>query len=99
MVGNPLLDSPNLEALAELANSRNIPLIIDNTVPTAYLCKPFDFGAHVVIYSATKYIGGHGTTIGGVVIENGNYDWGNGRFPQFTGPDAIYNGIALSEQI
>src|SRR5262245_6009488 len=77
MVGNPLLDSPDLEALAELANRYNIPLIIDNTVPTAYLCKPFDFGAHIAVYSATKYIGGHGTTIGGVAVDSGTYDWGN----------------------
>jgi len=98
MVGNPLLDSPDLETLAQIAHRHGLPLIIDNTVPTACLCRPFDFGADVVVYSATKYVGGHGTTIGGVVIDSGRFDWGGGRFPQFTEPDEVYNGIRLAEK-
>ncbi len=96
MVGNPLLDSPDLEFLSELAHKHRIPLIVDNTVPTAYLCRPFEFGADVTVYSATKYIGGHGTTIGGAVVDSGKFDWS--RFPQFTEPDPIYNGIDLVEK-
>jgi O-acetylhomoserine (thiol)-lyase len=98
MVGNPLLDTPNLDALAELAHSHNIPLIVDQTVPTAALCRPFRHGADVVVYSATKYIGGHGTTIGGVVIDSGRFDWSNGRFTQFTEPDTVYSGVVMAEK-
>jgi O-acetylhomoserine (thiol)-lyase len=98
MIGNPLLDTPNLERLAGLAHRRGIPLIIDNTLATACLCRPFDFGADVVVYSATKYISGHGTTIGGAVVDSGKFDWGAGRFPQFIAPDPIYNGIGFAER-
>jgi O-acetylhomoserine (thiol)-lyase len=93
MIGNPLLDTPDVRALADLAHSRGIPLIIDNTVPTAYLSRPFEHGADVVVYSATKYICGHGTTIGGAVIDSGRFDWGGGRFKQFTTPDAAYHEL------
>lgn len=98
MIGNPLLDTPDLEALANIAHRRGIPLIIDNTVATACLCRPFEHGASVVVYSATKYVGGHGTTIGGCIIESGRFDWGCGRFPQFSQPDEIYGGIRLAER-
>lgn len=98
MVGNPLLDTPNLEALAELAHCHNIPLIVDQTVPTAALSHPFRHGADVTVYSATKYIGGHGTTIGGVVVDSGRFDWTAGRFPQLTEPDPVYNGVKLAEK-
>jgi O-acetylhomoserine (thiol)-lyase len=98
MVGNPLLDTPDLERLAGLARRHRIPLIIDNTVPTACLCRPFAYGADVAVYSATKYVGGHGTTIGGAVVDSGRYDWTNGRFPQFSEPDPIYHGIRLGEK-
>ncbi len=98
MVGNPFLDTPDLDFLAGLARQHNIPLIVDNTVPTAYLCRPFEHGAHVVVYSATKYINGHGTAIGGAVVDSGTYDWANGRFEQFIHPDPIYHGIRLGER-
>src|SRR5207237_768998 len=98
MIGNPLLDTPNLEALSDLAHRHGIPLIVDQTVSTAALCRPFDFGADVIVYSATKYVGGHGTTIGGVVIDSGRFDWSAGRFPQFTTPDTLYNGIVPVEK-
>lgn len=98
MIGNPLLDTPNLRALADLAYSRGIPLIIDNTVPTAYLCRPFEHGADVAVYSATKYIGGHGTTIGGAVVDSGQFDWGSGKFSQFVEPDAAYHGLIPAEK-
>lgn len=98
MIGNPLLDTPDLEALAELAHAHRIPLIVDQTVPTALLCQPFQHGADIVVYSATKYVCGHGTTIGGVVVDSGRFDWSNGRFPQFTRPDALYPGTVLAEK-
>jgi O-acetylhomoserine (thiol)-lyase len=98
MIGNPLLDTPNLHALSRLARLHGIPLLVDNTVATASLCRPFDYGADVVVYSATKYICGHGTTIGGVVIDSGKFDWGAGRFPPFCQPDTLYNGIVMAEK-
>ncbi|HXG22919.1 MAG TPA: aminotransferase class I/II-fold pyridoxal phosphate-dependent enzyme [Chthonomonadales bacterium] len=98
MIGNPLLDTPDLEALASIANQWGIPLLIDNTVATACLCRPFEHGAAVVVYSATKYIGGHGTTIGGCIIDSGRFDWGCSRYPQFSQPDEIYGGIRLAER-
>jgi O-acetylhomoserine (thiol)-lyase len=98
MIGNPLLDTPDLEALAHIASRHGIPLIIDNTVATACLCRPFEYGASVVVYSATKYVGGHGTTIGGCIIDSGQFDWGSGRFPQFSQPDEIYGGMRLAKR-
>ncbi len=98
MIGNPLLETPNLEALAALVHRHGIPLIIDNTLATACLSRPFDFGADLVVYSATKYLCGHGTTIGGAVVDSGQFDWSAGRFPQFTEPDAVYNGISFAEK-
>ncbi|MCS6776623.1 MAG: O-acetylhomoserine aminocarboxypropyltransferase/cysteine synthase family protein [Chloroherpetonaceae bacterium] len=98
MIGNPLLDTPDLEALADLAHAHRIPLIVDQTVPTAVLCQPFLHGADVVVYSATKYVCGHGTTIGGVVVDSGRFDWASGRFPQFTEPDPLYPGVVLAEK-
>lgn len=92
-IGNPSLSIVDLEALAEIAHKHQIPLIIDNTFPSPIGCNPIEFGADIVIHSATKWIGGHGTTIGGVVVDAGKFDWTQGKFPDYTEPDASYHGI------
>lgn len=92
-VGNPSLNILDIEAVAAIAHEHGLPLIIDNTFPSPYGSNPIDFGADVVVHSATKWIGGHGTTIGGVVVDAGQFDWTQGRFPGFTEPDASYHGI------
>ena len=96
-LGNPLINVVDLEALAKIAHEAQIPLVVDNTVPSPYLCRPFDWGADIVIHSATKYIGGHGTTMGGVIVESGKFDWGNGKFPEFTAPSPGYHGVIFHE--
>ena len=96
-LGNPLINIVDIEALAGIARDAKIPLLIDNTVPTPYLCRPFDFGADIVVHSATKYLGGHGTTMGGVIVESGRFDWGNGNFPEFTEPSPGYHGVIFHE--
>lgn len=96
-IGNPKLDVPNIEAIAKIAHDAGIPLIIDNTFATPYLCRPFEHGADVVIHSLTKWIGGHGTSIGGVIIDSGNYNWANGKFPEFTEPDPSYHNMVFAE--
>lgn len=92
-IGNPKLDVPDFEALAAIAHEAGIPLIVDNTVGVG-LCRPIEHGADVVVASATKYIGGHGTSIGGVIVDSGKFAWNNGKFPDFTEPDPSYHGIA-----
>ncbi|WEK37498.1 MAG: O-acetylhomoserine aminocarboxypropyltransferase/cysteine synthase [Candidatus Pseudobacter hemicellulosilyticus] len=93
-IGNPAFSIPDFERLAEIAHKHKIPLIVDNTFGAAgYLCRPFDFGVNVVVASATKWIGGHGTSIGGVIVDAGNFDWGNGQFPYFTEPDEAYHNL------
>jgi O-acetylhomoserine (thiol)-lyase len=92
-IGNPRLDVPDLRALAAAGRELGIPLIVDNTFATPYLCRPIEHGAAIVIESLTKWIGGHGTSLGGIVVDGGNFDWGSGRFPQFTEPDASYHGL------
>ena len=93
-IGNPRFNVPDLEALARLAHTRGIPLVVDNTFGCAgYLCRPIDHGADIVVASATKWIGGHGTSIGGVIVDAGRFDWGNGRFPSFTEPSPGYHGL------
>lgn len=92
-VGNPSLNILDIEAVANIAHENGIPLIIDNTFPSPYGANPIEFGADVVVHSATKWIGGHGTTIGGVVVDAGKFDWTQGRFPGFTEPDHTYHGI------
>lgn len=92
-IGNPRLDVPNLRALSDAGRELGVPVVVDNTFATPYLCRPIEHGAAVVIESLTKWIGGHGTSLGGAVIDGGNFDWGNGRFPQFTEPDASYHGL------
>ncbi|MFL0507562.1 O-acetylhomoserine aminocarboxypropyltransferase/cysteine synthase family protein [Ureibacillus sp. 179-F W5.1 NHS] len=92
-VGNPSLNILDIERIAEIAHAHGLPLIIDNTFPSPYGCNPIEFGADVVVHSATKWIGGHGTTIGGVVVDAGKFDWTQGRFPGFTEPDESYHGL------
>jgi O-acetylhomoserine/O-acetylserine sulfhydrylase len=93
-IGNPGFNIPDFEAIAALARKRDLPLIVDNTFGAAgYLFRPFEHGANVVVESATKWIGGHGTSIGGLIVDGGNYNWGNGKFPQFTEPSEGYHGL------
>ncbi|HEX2566182.1 MAG TPA: O-acetylhomoserine aminocarboxypropyltransferase/cysteine synthase family protein [Burkholderiales bacterium] len=96
-LGNPLINIVDLEALAAIAHEAGVPLVIDNTVPSPYLLRPIDWGADIVLHSATKYIGGHGTTMGGVIVESGKFDWGNGKFPEFTSPSPGYHGVVFHE--
>ena len=97
-IGNPRFNIPDFEKIAELAKKYDLPLIVDNTFGAAgYLFRPLDHGAHVVVASATKWIGGHGTSIGGIVIDGGNYNWGNGKFPQFSEPADGYHGLVFSD--
>jgi O-acetylhomoserine (thiol)-lyase len=97
-VGNPKLDVIDIERLAEIAHRHGLPLVIDNTVPSPALCNPIKFGADIVVHSATKYIGGHGTTIAGVIVDAGNFDWkASGRFADFSEPDPSYHGISYTE--
>jgi len=92
-IGNPRLDIPDLNGLAEAGRALNIPLFVDNTFATPYLCKPIKYGAAVVIHSLTKWLGGHGTSMGGILVDGGNFDWGGGRHPWFTEPDPSYHGL------
>ncbi|MDA8335353.1 MAG: homocysteine synthase [Peptococcaceae bacterium] len=92
-LGNPKLDVPDLEAISAIAHEAGLPFIIDNTLTTPYLCRPMDYGADIVVHSATKFIGGHGTSIGGIIVDAGKFDWANGNFPDFTTPDPSYNGV------
>ena len=95
-IGNPGFNIPDFEAIAALARKYDLPLIVDNTFAGAgYLFRPLEHGAHVVVESATKWIGGHGTSIGGVIIDGGNYNWGNGKYPQFTEPSEGYHGLVF----
>ncbi len=92
-LGNPALNIFPFEEVAKIAREAGVPLIIDNTCLSPLLNRPLEWGANIVIHSSTKYIGGHGTSIGGIVVDGGNFDWGNGRFPGFTQPDASYHGL------
>ncbi|MCX6353668.1 MAG: O-acetylhomoserine aminocarboxypropyltransferase/cysteine synthase [Candidatus Aureabacteria bacterium] len=91
-IGNPKLDVPDFEAIARIAHDEGIPLVVDNTVG-AGLVRPIDYGADILANSATKFIGGHGTSIGGVIVDSGNFKWNNGKFPEFTEPDPSYHGL------
>jgi O-acetylhomoserine (thiol)-lyase len=97
-IGNPDINIVDFDAIARVARENGIPLIVDNTFATPYLFRPFDHGANVVVHSATKYIGGHGTSIGGLLVDGGNFDWGNGKFPDFTTPDPAYSGFVHWEK-
>ncbi len=96
-LGNPRLDLPDLDGLGALAREVGVPLIVDNTVATTALLRPLEHGAHIVVHSATKYIGGHGTAMGGVIVDGGTFDWSSGRFPEFTEPNPGYHGLKLHE--
>ncbi|HEY2338183.1 MAG TPA: O-acetylhomoserine aminocarboxypropyltransferase/cysteine synthase family protein [Burkholderiales bacterium] len=96
-LGNPLINVVDIEVLAKIAHEAEIPLVVDNTVPSPYLCRPIEWGADIVVHSATKYIGGHGTTMGGVIVESGKFNWGNGKFPEFTTPSPGYHGVIFHE--
>jgi O-acetylhomoserine (thiol)-lyase len=96
-IGNPQLNVPDLSALAEVAHEAGVPLVVDNTLASPFLCRPIEFGADIVVHSATKYLGGHGTTMGGVLVESGKFDWGNGKFPQMTTPSRGYHGVIFHE--
>lgn len=95
--GNPKLDVIDFQAVADIAHEAGIPLIVDNTVTTPWLCRPLEYGADIVVHSATKFIGGHGTSIGGIIVDGGKFDWANGNFPQFTEPDPTYHGVVYTE--
>ncbi len=96
-IGNPRCDIPDFEAIAEIAHEAGIPLIVDNTLASPVLFRPFEHGADVVVASCTKYIGGHGTSIGGIVVEKGGFPWDNGKFPELTEPDPSYHGMKFFE--
>ncbi len=93
-VGNPKLDVPDFEAIAKVAHEAGLPLVVDNTVGVG-LVRPIDYGADIVVASATKYIGGHGNSIGGVIVDSGKFKWNNGKFPEFTEPDPSYHGLVF----
>lgn len=97
-IGNPSYSVPDFEAFAELAKKHDLPIIVDNTFGAAgAICQPIKWGAHVVVESATKWIGGHGTTMGGVIVDAGTFDWGNGKYPQFTEPSPSYHGLVMND--
>lgn len=97
-IGNPGLNILDFDKLSALARQFDIPFVVDNTLATPALCQPFKLGVNVITHSATKYMDGHATSIGGIVIDGGNYNWANGKFPAFTAPDATYNGVRYIEQ-
>jgi O-acetylhomoserine (thiol)-lyase len=96
-LGNPSINVVDLEAIAAIAHDAGVPLMIDNTVPSPYLCQPFKWGADIVVHSATKYVGGHGTTMGGAIVESGKFPWDNGNFPGMTEPSPGYHGVRFYE--
>ncbi len=97
IIGNPSGSVADVAAVADVAHAHDLPLVVDSTFATPWLCRPIEHGADIVVHSATKFIGGHGTSIGGVVVESGRFDWGSGRFPQMTEPNAGYNGLRFWE--
>jgi O-acetylhomoserine (thiol)-lyase len=96
-LGNPSLNVLDIEAVARIGNQAGVPLFVDNTFASPYLCRPFEWGAAITLHSATKFIGGHGTTMGGVIIESGKFPWDNGRFPSMTEPSPGYHGVRFFE--
>src|SRR5574339_44900 len=96
-IGNPAGNVLDIETLAALAHEHQLPLIVDNTFATPYLCRPIEWGADIVVHSATKFIGGHGTSIGGVVVDSGQFNWSNGRFPVVADPSPAYHGLQFHE--
>jgi O-acetylhomoserine (thiol)-lyase len=98
-IGNPGINIIDIEKVASIAHENGIPLIIDNTFGTPYLIKPIEFGADIVVHSATKFIGGHGTSIGGAIVDAGKFDWASGKFPNYTNPDPSYHGLKFAEAL
>jgi O-acetylhomoserine (thiol)-lyase len=99
-IGNPRLDTPDLAGLAELAHAHAIPLVVDNTVATPHLCRPCTYGADIVVHSLTKFLGGHGTSIGGAIVDSGQFDWAaSGKFPSLSEPDSASHGLVWSEAL
>jgi O-acetylhomoserine (thiol)-lyase len=96
-IGNPAGNVLDIAAVAEIAHSHDTPLIVDNTFATPYLCRPIEWGADIVVNSATKFLGGHGTSIGGIVVDSGDFDWSNGRYPVIADPSPAYHGLAFHE--
>jgi O-acetylhomoserine (thiol)-lyase len=96
-IGNPQLNVADLSALAEIARAAGVPLVVDNTLASPYLCRPIEHGADIVVHSVTKYLGGHGTTMGGILVESGRFPWDNGKFPMMTEPSRGYHGVIFHE--
>ncbi len=97
-LGNPNSDIPDIDAVADLAHKHGLPLVVDNTFGTPYLIRPIEHGADIVVHSATKFIGGHGTTLGGIIVDSGNFDWAaNGKYPEISAPNPSYHGIAFTD--
>ncbi|WP_085522850.1 O-acetylhomoserine aminocarboxypropyltransferase/cysteine synthase family protein [Tuberibacillus sp. Marseille-P3662] len=99
IIGNPSLNVLDIETVAGIAHDNGIPLVVDNTFATPYACQPIKWGADIVVHSATKWIGGHGNSIGGVIVDGGTFDWANGRFPDFTTPDESYHGLRYAQDL
>jgi O-acetylhomoserine (thiol)-lyase len=97
-IGNPKLDVADLEGISKIAHAHGVPLVLDNTV-SPYLLRPFDHGVDIAVYSATKFIGGHGTSIGGAIVDSGKFDWKNGKFPLITDPDPSYHGLKFVDAL
>ncbi|MEO6929172.1 MAG: O-acetylhomoserine aminocarboxypropyltransferase/cysteine synthase family protein [Casimicrobiaceae bacterium] len=96
-IGNPQLDVADIATIADIAHAAGLPLVVDNTLASPYLCRPFEHGADIIVHSVTKYLGGHGTTMGGAVVESGKFPWDNGKFPQMTEPSRGYHGVRFFE--
>jgi O-acetylhomoserine (thiol)-lyase len=96
-LGNPKNDMLDIEAVAKIAHDAGIPLVIDNTVATPYLCRPFEWGADIIVHSLTKFLGGHGTSIGGIIVDSGKFDWANGKFRELVEPDPTYHNLKFVE--
>jgi len=98
-IGNPQINVADIETIADIAHENGVPLIVDNTFATPYLCRPIEFGADIIVHSATKFINGHGTAIGGVIVDSGKFDWNNGKFPGLSEPDPSYHGIVYTQAV
>lgn len=99
-LGNPNSDVVDIERLAQIAHAHKVPLVVDNTFATPYLVRPFEYGADIVVHSATKFIGGHGTSLGGVIVENGRFDWeSSGKFPHLCTPNPSYHGVTFTKAV
>jgi O-acetylhomoserine (thiol)-lyase len=97
LVGNPKLDVIDLQTITQIAHEQGVAVMVDATTATPFLCKPFEWGADLIVHSATKYLGGHGTSIAGLLVDGGKFDWANGRYPEFTDPDPSYHGLVFAQ--